>query len=294
MGYTSFLSEVAVLWTHSMTQVARFRHAMLCVVIAALEFEVLAQDDEVANPLNGNEAVGRMFTAQACADLTSTSEEKLNTTRESFDLCLEDEIHKISKFCLLTNKQRAKLELAGKGDFIHWLHRADEAREKYAGKPLDLQELKHAYLEMRLIRKWPQELSLDRDCLLQKTLKKMVTKEQKDEYAHYRQAQRIAQLESVWKYWETKMYLTRASRDKLNEILLENAPPLPRNAENREMIIILQLEEFKDRLKPVLRDSELERFERALISAHGREAYFRRCELWPVKTLDDEQSINEN
>ena len=254
--------------------------ACLLILTTVAQVNVQAQDDP--------QAAKRMITDQNFTDLTFSGEAALKMTRENFDSRLANEIRVIHRFCSLTDEQRAKLQLAGKGDFNQWLKRVKEARMRYVGKPLTFHERRYADIEMSFIRLWPNDLALDRDCLLQKTLKKLVKEEQEHGYAHYRREQRVAQLELVWKRWEKQMNLSRETRDKLNEILLESAPPLPRNGEYRDLIILLQMQELKDRVKPVMRESELEQFKGILNLALANEGYIRHFDLWPVKTSDDE------
>jgi hypothetical protein len=247
----------------------------------ALPHNLPAQDDPKVDVADQ----GRLITEAAFADLTYTSESKLAFARESMQFRIENQIRAVHRHCELTDEQKSKLRLAGQGDFRQWQDWAEEVRAKYAGRPLSFEERRLADIEMSFVRNRPADEPLDPNCLFQQTLRRIISPEQRSGYFAYQRAQRLQQLERAWKSWEYKpleMNLPQATRDKLNALLMEHAPPLPRNGQYAKFIVVLQLAEMEERVKPLLTESEWDQFQQARNHARAMERYLRAFQLWPV------------
>ncbi len=263
-----------------MSLIIRFAGFVLMVVFYASPPALVAQD---ANP----EDVKRMLTDDLVSDHVFGDKDNESKHREMYDLFVESEIQSIREYCDLTKSQQDKLRLAGKGDYAQWQKRIQDYRVKYVGRPLSFDDRRLAEIELSFIRIWPHERESDRDGLFQKTLKSSITSEQKAGYDAYRRWQRTKQLNRTWDFFEkdtnARMSLSKESRQKLNEFFLANVPPLPGIGHYRHLIILLQLEENKDRTRALLTEEEWTQFEARLNGVRGMERYLRHFELWPVK-----------
>ena len=270
----------------STASATHLRLFVVAVLLCAADLPRTAAQDDA-------EDVKRLLTDAAVADFTTTSDTRLPAVRKMFDLAVQTEIQNVGTYLALNDDQRKRLVLAGKGDFKNWLQRAEEVRLKYAGRPLSFEERRFADIEMSMVRLWPSNFSLDRDCLFQQTLNNIHGSDQIRGYADYRRAQRLKQLAHAWKQLASRragpLKLSEKSREALNEILIESAPPLPGDGTYQELIVLLQLEQLKDRVEAVLTDEEWQGFQAALKTAHGMERYLRHFELWPVPNQDDDR-----
>jgi hypothetical protein len=241
-------------------------------------------------PATKTEFKPRTITASEFAELTYTAETRFEQTKLDFSAKTSREIAALHRHCPLSDEQRTALREAGVAEFALWQALAAELQPKIVGRPLEFLESRRADIDMGFLRNRYHERYYDPDGLFQKRAMEVLTLEQMPGYVEYRQEQRRERLNRIWEHVSSRMHspvkLSKASREKLTTLILDQVPPLLKNGEYASIIVFLQLNEHRDQVRQILSDEEWAAFEAEVLRAGWMEGTLRHYKLWPIPQPD--------
>ncbi len=193
----------------------------------------------------------------------------VESARDRLEWRLIRVIDQVDQMYDLTPEQEKKLELAGRGDIKRFFDRVTEVK-----KQLDRPEENRVNLglnarDLQSLRQEFRRDYLDDDSLFTKTLKRMLTPDQR---TRYEDRERIASYRTRvnWVLFPLRreLGLSRKQHLQLLELLAKETRPLQKYGELDEDAILLQASRLPDaRLKPIFDDDQWrrlkERFDRA-------------------------------
>jgi hypothetical protein len=217
---------------------------------------------------------------------TSTSSGSAEKTRAQFAAALAEEIHTVDQYCGLTEAQRKKLDLAGRGDIKQFFDRVEELRTSYVGPPLTRDERARAITEMRRVNQLLQAGLLHDESLFRKTLRQTLTPEQRERHTRLFRDRDIAAWEKLLVEWDKRaldISLSADSRRKLAGLLLDHSPQLEISNARAYWTVTLQISALDEsQLRPLFTAAEWPTLQHELQEARDLEPILRAHGEWPI------------
>lgn len=214
--------------------------------------------------------------------------------KNQLETLLNAEIATIDLRCKLTEAQKKKLRLAGRGDIADLLARAMEVRRRCTSEPMTQQEYTKLTTEMQGLRMVIQSGSFGDLTLFRKTMRSLLSTEQTDLYRVLERERRTAMVTEAlainWGQNAKPVRLSAETQKKFLEVLLEHGH-LPTNPNlYRHYIVLIEIGRLEDRLKPLLTEDEWQQLQFPLGQAKRVEQFLRTSGQWPIESADDEES----
>lgn len=207
------------------------------------------------------------------------------------------EIETLARQVLLTEAQKKKLRLAARGDVEQFINRAAELRPKLTSKPLDQQQYVALMQELQPLRMTQQFGTIGETSLFRKTLRHMLTDEQRVRWQALERERRKAVIESAILSWERMANGAKipvASRKEFVEILVEHGD-LPETRHSYiNYVVLVEAGKLEERLKPILPEDVWEKLRIQIGHAKQIEATLRKSGQWPVRAADDDEPDSKN
>jgi hypothetical protein len=192
---------------------------------------------------------------------------------------LAHEIELLDRACSLSDAQKRKLLLAGRGDIKNFLDRAGDLRSKYVGTlitPDQYQAIRSEIDRLRTTNRW--DLFHDHS-LYKKTMRKLLTDEQVDRLTEWVIAE--------WDLRVRDIHLEDDSRRQLAKLLrAKSNPPLGWSYYTYH-VVTLQLAALEDEVRPLVVDKEWPAFAQQFAEAKRLEPKLRELGAWPVRPPSD-------
>jgi hypothetical protein len=191
------------------------------------------------------------------------------TVRDRLESRLIRVLDQVDQMYDLTPEQQKKLELAGRGDIKRFLDRVSELKTRLDQTEGDRIEVRLAAHDIASLRSEFQRNDFDDDTLFSKTLKRMLTPEQR---ARYEDRDRVAAYRTrvnwVLMPLRRELGLSRTQHLRLLELIAKETRPLRKYGELDEDAILLQASRLPaTRLRPIFDEAQWrrlgKRFERA-------------------------------
>ena len=218
--------------------------------------------------------------------------------RKRTEATVESEIQTVDQRVSLTEAQKKKLRLAGRGDVAQVVSRAAELRPKLTSKPMSQQQYTELLRELQPLRMVQKFGIVGENSLFRKTLRGTLTDEQCVRYRTLERERQNAIIEAALQNWErlpNGFKLTGESRRKFVDLILDQGQ-LPDNVgPYGHYIVLLAANHLRAEVMPLVPEAERQRFETQIGQAKRLEPTLKMYGLWPVLQFneDDETSADE-
>ena len=224
--------------------------------------------------------------------------------QKRLEVTIAAEIQAVDDRVSLTEAQKKKLQLAGRGDVAQLVSRVAELRLKLTSKPLDQQQYVALMQELQPLRMSPQFGVLGETSLLQKTLRHTLTAEQFTRYQDLERERQAKMIDGVLINLASTANIEWAQSDDANtsiserrqvnrkrfidELLAHGKLPRTQNA-YLQYIVLLEIGRLESRLKPLVIEDSWKKLQTKVTEARRMEPTLRKSKLWPVAQADDDE-----
>lgn len=222
--------------------------------------------------------------------------------RKRMESAIDAEMQWLAGGCRLTESQKKKLRLAGRGDIGSFFSRAEELRAKVVGRALDQQEYSELSMEMSLLRMASQNGLLNDTSLFRKTLRRTLDDQQRAEFQRLLRQRQLEAAEAgvvVWERVTTNgngvkaigLKLSSDTRRKVCELIVEQGRLPESTNPYMRYIVLLEADRLADNVRPLMNDEQWEEFQKLVEQAKRVEPSIRRYAQWPpVPVSDDDET----
>lgn len=219
------------------------------------------------------------------------------SARKELDRSLLLNIQDIDRVCKLTEAQKKKLQLAGRGDIKRFYDRYEVVKQKFHRLKPKLQDennwqehWQELWQDINPLQTKFQSGLFHEDSLLHKSLRHTLTAEQLPRYQAQAEERRRfhhrASIELAVNNFEQSMPLRDAQRQELIALLLKELKPLRKPNQIQVHIVIVQMSLLpEDKLKPVFDRTQWKIVRAQLDMYKGSVQNLKQSGLWPE---DDE------
>lgn len=207
---------------------------------------------------------------------------------------LATEIGIIDSRVSLTEPQKKKLRLAGRGDIEQHVSRAAELRPKLTSKPLEQQRYVELMREVKLLCMAEQLGIYGEKSLFRKTLRRMLIDEQRVRFQSLERERRKGIIESALLKFEQSdnhFLVAAETRQKFADLILDHGQVPQQVGMYGQSIVMLEANLLRDRVKPLLSETEWEKFELQVFEAKRWEPMLEAYGVWTAhrsQANDDE------
>jgi hypothetical protein len=198
----------------------------------------------------------------------------------------------IDQICKLSDSQRRKLSLAGRGDMNRFFDEVEQAERKF--QTLDGRQNANAiFQELMPLQIRFQSGLFDSGSLLHKSMRHVLTDPQREAYKRAllerRRLRHQAAVELTVKVLEQRIPLSANQREALIEMLLKDTKP-PRMSGQHDCDSILYQASFfpPARFQPLLDKTQWKVIHRQLTRARAREEWLKKQGGLPAEDDDDD------
>jgi hypothetical protein len=202
--------------------------------------------------------------------------------RQSLNSLLALQAEHIDRACGLTDAQKKKLQLAGRGDIKRFFDNYEEIKQKFQSLKHDRQKANQIWQDLRPLHSSLQAGLFHVDSFLYKSLRNTLTKDQFTRYAviasDRRKLRHRAKIELTVAMLEQGMPLRDEQRQKLITLLVNETKPPRRSGQYDYYVIMFYLSRMQDeKLKPLLDNVQWKVLNRQLDQARGMEHWLRQA-----------------
>lgn len=201
--------------------------------------------------------------------------------RKRLDTLLDLRTNDVDRTCRLSEIQRRKLQLAGRGDIKNFFEQVEAVRQKFLLVRKDQNKFNELWQEIQPLQTTLKAGLHGEDSLFYKTLRNALDPQQLSRYLQVdgeRKAyQYRAKVELVVAMLEANLPLRDEQRQKLILLILENTRP-PRRFGNADYYVVLWnvSQVPKDKLRPLFEDTEWRILSQQLDQARGMEHWLKQ------------------
>ena len=286
-------------------QIARRLFATLVAAIVLPQL-VVAQDferpiDARDLRLRGQIVIGREFDQRVSGRVPG-----INEVRDRYESALKSRVDRTVRLYGLTDAQKKKLQLAGRGDIKRLLDRAQDARKKSRMLERDEDEFQAVVPDDRPLHLTPRAELFGAGSLFAKTLKTTVTKEQSSRYEkaalevslrHHRTT-----LQWVLGTWDQTLALNPEQHRRLEALLIRETRPPKRFGEEDYLGVLFQISRLPETtLKPLFSEDQWAKLCVQLLEAKRKEPWLKRDGYVPENDVvaapeptDDNRTMRKN
>jgi hypothetical protein len=209
-----------------------------------------------------------------------------SSARARLESLLMLQVEDIDRSCSITDAQKKKLALAGRGDINRFLDRVDEKRAKYLHTRQDPNKVNDIFQEIRPLQLAFNAGLFKEGSLFWKAIPKTLTDEQ---LASFEQAQAEkrsfryrARAELVAANLGNSLGLSTDQRKRFIKVLLEETRP-PRNfGSNEYQVVLHQAAKIpQDKLKPIFDETQWRALNRSLMQSKAMERILKESGYVP-------------
>ncbi|MFO1020097.1 MAG: hypothetical protein U0903_05300 [Planctomycetales bacterium] len=186
--------------------------------------------------------------------------------------------------CGLTEGQRKKLELAARGDMVHFFDRVDVAREKFMRIRNDQNKMQEIWQDIQPLQLAIQSEQFSAGSFFRKTLQRTLTDAQFRQFENGELDRRKfiykSKILSVIATLEGTVPMTDAQRNKL-VTLVEQETPIPRAfGQYDQYVVMYQIGKIpSEKVQNILDANQMKLLDRKLNQARGMGAWLERTGL---------------
>jgi hypothetical protein len=219
--------------------------------------------------------------------------------RPQLEMQLKAAIDEIDRVCTLTEEQKSKLLLAGRGDVSRHVNRLEEssgiAQRALGGGDVEnhralvaeaLMAAEVAQRELVTLRSNPQSGFFHQNSLFHKALRNTLTDEQRRRYdaadADRKSARHRTNVEAALRVLERGNALTPEQRRNVLALLIQETKPAQQTTSQEQQLILIQLARVAEqKLKPLLEAEQWQRMSALLNRYQAMEPQLRQAGILP-------------
>ncbi len=192
-----------------------------------------------------------------------------------------DDIHRV---CSLTEAQKKKLQLAGRGDIKRLFDRVDEKKKKFQLVKNDQNKIGEIFQEIQPLQAEFQSGSFDESSLLFRTVNKTLDAEQGSKYAKVMKDRKLyryrARVEMAIAMLDSVVAFRGDQRERLEAVILAETTP-PRKFGTYDYYVVMnQLANIPEaRIKPIFDDTQWKTLHRQLEQSKGMKQFLADSDL---------------
>ena len=241
----------------------------------------LEDDDE---PANGQE-VQQMARVVGWTDETFDQwvfgSRTPSAARTRLNSLLTLQIEDVDRTCVLTPEQRAKLELAGKGDVKHLYDRVAEKRRAFQAVKNDQNKIGNIYQEIQPLQASFNSGPFDEGSIFYKAITNTLQGEQKAKYEKTLADKRLfryrAKVDLTVAFLDNAVGFKADQRKKLSELLLAETKPPRRYGQYDYYVVMWQAAHLpEDKVKPIFDDTQWKLLSRQLTQVKGMGQFLKQ------------------
>lgn len=206
--------------------------------------------------------------------------------RSRLESLLALRIEAVAQACELSDEQRQKLQLAGRGDIKRFTDRVEELRRKFQAVKTDQNRIQELLRDMQPYQTTIRNGPFDDSSFFSKTVKNALTADQKSRLeAAERDRRRFgyqAAIENVITLFDETLALRAQQREALEKLLLEETRPPVHFGPYDIYVVMLQASQLgEEKLKPLLDPPQWKRLQRLLDKARTFEPMLKANGILP-------------
>jgi hypothetical protein len=181
----------------------------------------------------------------------------INEVRDRYESALKSRIDRTVRLYGLSEAQKKKLQLAGRGDIKRLLDRVEDTRKKARMPARDADEFQAVVPDDRPLHLMPIGELFGEGSLFAKTLKTTVTKEQSSRYEMAALTRHRTTLQWVLGTWDQTLALNSEQHRRLEALLIRETRPPKRFGEEDYFGVLFQISRLPEAtLKPLFREDQ--------------------------------------
>jgi hypothetical protein len=192
------------------------------------------------------------------------------------------QIENLDRLCSLTEEQRTKLRLAGRGDIKRLFDRLEQMRKKFQLVKTDQNKINEFFQEVQPLQAVLSRGPFGPGSIFSKTVKSSLTPEQAEQAERAQHDRRLfeykARVELVVNMLDERLALRAAERKQLVELLVNQTRP-PESRGNRQYdyyVILFQVSKIPPaKLQAILDEPQYKALQKAFDQMRGMEAFLR-------------------
>lgn len=202
--------------------------------------------------------------------------------RKKLDQMLSLQMDDVDRACQLTESQKKKLLLAGRGDMVLFYEKVEVVRKKFLLVRKDQQKFNEIWVDISPLQVKFQAGLFGDDSLYHKTLRNMLKGEQLSKYSQVdgerRKFQYRAKVELVVAMLENAMPLRDEQRQKLITLIVdETKPPRSFGQQQDYYIVMWNISKIPEKtLRPLFRDAEWKVLNQQFAQVRGLEQWLKQ------------------
>jgi hypothetical protein len=212
--------------------------------------------------------------------------------RNKLDSLLTLHVDDVARICHLTEAQKRKLLLAGRGDIKRFFEKVDEKRKKFEKVKTDQNKIGEIYQELVPLQTFLQSGLFSQGSFYDKTLRTILS--QQDQGAcqarveERNQFRYRAKIELVVTQLDQSVGFRADQRRRLIEHILSETQPPKRYGQYDYYIVLYQASKVPaDKLKPLFEERQWALLQRSLNQGRGMEHFLRAQGLLPARAEGD-------
>jgi hypothetical protein len=208
--------------------------------------------------------------------------------RNKLDSQLMLQVDDVSRVCSLSEPQKRKLQLAGRGDIKRFFEKVEEKRKKFDKVKTDQNKVSEIYQELVPLQAVLHSGLFNQGSFYSKTLKTVVSDEAYQKYQELVRQKNLfryrAKVELVVAQIDQSVGFRGQQRRKLTELILSETQPPERYGQYDYYVVLYQASKVPaSKLKPFFDDGQWARLQRSLNQGRGMEQFLRRQGLLPAR-----------
>ncbi|TXT22001.1 MAG: hypothetical protein FD138_3842 [Planctomycetota bacterium] len=234
------------------------------------------------------------------------SEPAASMARKRLESAIDSELRWVESGCRLSEAQKKKLRLAGRGDIATFLSRAEDLRAKVVGRSLDQQEYSELSMEMSLLRMTSQNGLLNETSLFRKTLRRTLDPQQRANYQQLLRQRQLEAADSALSAWDrvklnnnvrvnviNGIKLSPKTRREVSELIVAQDRLPESSTSYMNYIVLLEADRIADQIRPLMDDEQWEAFQKLVAQAKRVEPSIRRYAQWPPTSADEDDETKD-
>ena len=201
--------------------------------------------------------------------------------RKRIETMLALQTDEADRVCSLSELQKKKIQLAGRGDIKRFFDRVEEVRKKFQLVKNDQNKFQEIWQDIQPLQTTLSTGLFDDDSIFRKTLRKNLTDEQSRQYDKVEQERRTfryrAKVEFAVAMLDNGLPLNDEQRQKLVALLLAETKPPKRFGQYDYYVVMVQMGKLpEDKLKPLFDDGQWRMLRQQLNSMRGMEPWLKQ------------------
>ncbi len=243
------------------------------------------QDDwdagkQAANQPDRRNVMGPAMMGQADFDRWVSGGKTREQMEQTLQSLLALQVDSAARTCGLSDAQRNKLELAGRGDVKRFSRSVEQLKEKFREVGQDQQKFNDIVREVSPLQVKMQTGIFGDSSLYRKILKQTLDRAQSDRYEQQERQRRKfhyeAKIELAVSNLEATLPLRAEQRQRLVRLLLDETEPPKKFGQYDYYVVLFQARKLGEaKLKPIFDDAQWQTFKRTLDQFQGIEEHLR-------------------